>query len=396
MKVLMIRVEGLPLFKGKIEIPFYATQRVDVENFENLYTLTPHLYLNCANAFVGINASGKTTILKVILFALKLLQNEPINHIETKSILGDSPEVVFDLYFISSKKEICKLNTHIISYRDDNNSIYYKIEEETLYTKKVVSTLTKKNLLDFSDITPKLNRIEIRDSNNFLLDDVSIIVSYNKQNQDAPDVFETMFLTNENALPSMQGVIPTEIIEFLDPSIESITFEKGNSKASIVLLKFKSNLEEIRIEKQKDLLNYLSSGTIKGITIFLAILYVLSKGGYLIIDEIENHFNKEIVATILRFFMDSKLNPKGAVLLYSSHYPELLDEYKRSDSIFIMDNSNGIVAKNLSQLLKRNDIKKSDAFQSGHIGNTAPSYESYMKLKAFVKDFLRSKESESL
>ena len=395
MKVLKIVAKGLPLFKEKLEIPFYATQRVDFDNFGNLYSLAPHLHLNCANAFVGINASGKTSILKVILFALKLLRNEAINHIETKSILGDSPEVVFDLYFFSSKKEICKLTTHIVSYKNDDDSIYYKIEEESLYTKKCQSALTKKNLFEFSDIVPHLNRAEIRNVNNFLLDDVSIIVAYNKENQDTLDVFETMFLTNENALPLVQGDIPSEIIEFLDPSIESISFEKGNAKTPVVILKFK-NLEEIRIDKQKDLLNYLSSGTIKGITIFLSVLYVLSKGGYLIIDEIENHFNKEIVATVLRFFMDSKLNPNGAVLVYSSHYPELLDEYKRSDSIFIMNNTNGIIAQNLSVLLKRNDIKKSDAFQSGHLGNTAPSYESYMKLKLFVKNFLGSKESESL
>ncbi len=31
------------------------------------------------------------------------------------------------------------------------------------------------------------------------------------------------------------------------------------------------------------------------------------EGGYLIIDEIENHFNREIVATLIRFFMDEKV-----------------------------------------------------------------------------------------
>lgn len=33
---------------------------------------------------------------------------------------------------------------------------------------------------------------------------------------------------------------------------------------------------------------------------------VLKDGGYLIVDEIENHFNKEIVSTLIRFFMDGK------------------------------------------------------------------------------------------
>ena len=37
---------------------------------------------------------------------------------------------------------------------------------------------------------------------------------------------------------------------------------------------------------------------------------VLKDGGYLIVDEIENHFNKEIVSTLIRFFMDGKINEK--------------------------------------------------------------------------------------
>lgn len=32
-------------------------------------------------------------------------------------------------------------------------------------------------------------------------------------------------------------------------------------------------------------------------------------------DEIENHFNKEIVTTLVRFFMDSRLNRNGGTLI---------------------------------------------------------------------------------
>ena len=37
----------------------------------------------------------------------------------------------------------------------------------------------------------------------------------------------------------------------------------------------------------------------------------------MLIDELENHFNKEIVTTIIRFFMDSKLNRNGGTLIYT-------------------------------------------------------------------------------
>ena len=107
----------------------------------------------------------------------------------------------------------------------------------------------------------------------------------------------------------------------------------------------------------------------------------LLNGGYLIIDEIENHFNREIVATLLRFFMESNINKNGGTLIFTTHYPELLDEYDRNDGIHIIRNRDGITVDNLSTILKRNDIKKSEAYESGFFEGTTPAYEAYIKLK---------------
>lgn len=41
----------------------------------------------------------------------------------------------------------------------------------------------------------------------------------------------------------------------------------------------------------------------------------------------------------------------------------------------------GITVENLSYILKCNDIKKSDAYQSGFLEGTSPAYEAYMRLK---------------
>ena len=43
------------------------------------------------------------------------------------------------------------------------------------------------------------------------------------------------------------------------------------------------------------------------------------------------------------------------------------------------------MAENLSNILRRNDIKKSDAYQSGFLEETTPAYETYMKLKKVWK-----------
>ena len=111
---------------------------------------------------------------------------------------------------------------------------------------------------------------------------------------------------------------------------------------------------------------------------------ILQSGGYIVVDEIENHFNKEIATTLMRFFMDTKLNKNGGVLIFSTHYSELLDEYDRNDSIYITRNRNGITSENLCNILERNDIKKSDAYQSGFLEGTTPMYEAYMQLRKSI------------
>ena len=379
MKLLRITANGLPLFKDKIDLCFLATQRVNDEQKKSLYHLFSNVYLNFTNGFIGINASGKTSILKVILLCLKIVNNEPINHIECKSILGEAKSVTFNIYFYSNKaNEICLLKTTIVANKKNFSEIEYSIENEELYSKKSSEFKIKKSLFDFT----KYDQCLIKNTNEeFLPSDVSIIISRNKKFKENIHIVDMLKFTNENILPSTKN-ISLDIISFLDPTIEKLHFdEKSNN--TLIHLKFKGK-EEIILNNTNELSNYLSSGTIKGIIAFQLVSDILKDGGYFIIDEIENHFNKEIVVTLLRLFMDGKLNKNGGIIIYSTHYPELLDEYERNDSLFITRNMNGIAIDNLSNILKRNDIKKSDAYESGLMEGTTPSYEAYMKLKKHI------------
>lgn len=140
-----------------------------------------------------------------------------------------------------------------------------------------------------------------------------------------------------------------------------------------------------------ELNRYLSSGTIRGIVIFTMALSILQKGGYILVDELENHFNKEIVCTLIRFFRSNELNKNGGTLIYSTHYPELLDENDRNDNIFITKNNGGITVDNLCTVLKRNDLKKSDIYQSDYLDGTAPLYSSYIELKRKIQSVITPK-----
>ena len=375
MKILRITVNGLPLFKQELDLLFYTQQRVGEDDKEKLYKIEPNYYLHTACAFIGINASGKTSVLKVINLALNILRNEPINHVESRNILGGCENASFKICFFDNKRNICCLETVVKSKKAKAGGYVYSIVEEKLWEKPVSSVKSKKYLTDFTAISP----IAVRNTEEaYLPDDVSFIIAHNKKANEKIDVFSLLSYTNINILPFTED-IPLEVIAFLDPTIEKLYFEKVEDKASIHL-KFKDE-EEIILNNAVELEQYLSSGTIKGIITFSMVKEVLASGGYILVDELENHFNKEIVVTLMRFFMDSSLNKNGSTLIFTTHYPELLDEYDRNDAIYIVRNRNGITAENLSYILKRNDIKKSDAYQSGFLEGTTPAYEAYLRLK---------------
>ena len=377
MKILRITAQGLPLFKQDLDIAFYAQQRVSEDDKERLFKLLskPSVYLHAANAFIGINSSGKTSVMKAIRLALSIVNNEPINHVDAKTILGGTKNAVFHIYFYDANQNICCLETEITSQKTKAGDFVYSIVNEKLWEKPVATVQSRKVLTDFSGLEP----VAIRNENEmFLSDDVSFIIAHNKKTKDTLEICSLLSFTNVNVLPFSED-IPLEVIAFLDPTIEKLCFEKMENKA-FIHLKFKGE-DEIVLNNAMDLEQYLSSGTIKGIITFSLVKEVLQSGGYLLVDEIENHFNKEIVTTLVRFFMDSRLNKKGGTLIFTTHYPELLDEYDRNDGIYIVRNRNGIMADNLSNILTRNDIKKSDAYQSGFLEGTTPAYEAYMRLK---------------
>lgn len=380
MKLLRIHAKGIPLFKEDFDLCFLATQRVSEDEKNSLYSLFSNIYINPTEVIMGINASGKTSTLKIVLLALNLINNEPINHIEVKDILGKSKKVILTTYFYTNNKEVCKLETVISSKEEEIDS--YIITSEKLWKKSNAIVKAKKAIFNFDD---SMLVAERNDTEEFLSDDVSIIIAQNKKNKEHITITNLLSFTNINILPNTE-IIPTSVIKFLDPTIEKLYFE-NNSKNNVIHLKF-FNQDEFVLNNARELENYLSSGTIKGIITFTKAMNILKHGGYMVIDEIENHFNKEIVMTLIRFFTDVRLNKNGAILIFTTHYPELLDEYDRNDSIFITRNKGGITVENLSNILTRNDIKKSDAYQSGFIDGTTPAYEAYIQLKKSISTYI--------
>ena len=378
MKILRIKVQGLSLYKNIFDISFCAVQRVHKNHLNSVFNLFGNIYVNKVEAFAGINASGKTTALKVVSFTSVLLGAAPLSAEFVPQILDDGIKTIFDIDFFLDGK-IYHLTSEVIKHRNQDGKPKVRILSERLWVKSVSSKINKSNLWDYD----KDNPVRVRDnSDEYLPDDVSIMIAINKQIVKQSIFVDLVMLTNFNLFLPDGGLVPTEIISLLDPTIEYISVETLNDKVIMRLKFFKK--EEIVLLTAAELNVYLSSGTVKGVRVFSDAARVLKNGGYMIVDEIENHFNRELVASLLRLFLNKKTNPKGAVLIFSTHYSELLDELDRNDSVFITRSDEGLVVDNLNDLLNRNDIKKSDIYQSNFLGGTAPKYTALLKLQKSI------------
>jgi len=383
MKILRIKVNGLPLYKNVFDISFCAVQRVHNNHLNSVFNLFGNIYVNTVEAFAGINASGKTMALKVVSFTSILLSATPLSAEFVPQILGDGINTIFDIDFYSDGK-IYHLTSEIIKEKNQDENSKIRIISERLWVKPVTTKINKSNLWDYDKNTP----VRVRgNSDEYLPEDVSIMIALNKQIQNKIMFVDLAMLTNFNFLLPDAVSIPTEIISLLDPTIEYISIENVNDKV-ITKLKFYRQKEHI-LFNPAELNVYLSSGTVKGVRVFSDAMRVLKKGGYMIVDEIENHFNRELVASLLRLFLYKKTNPNGAVLIFSTHYPELLDELDRNDAVFITRSNEGLTVDNLNTLLNRNDMKKSEVYQSNFLGGTAPKYNALLTLQ---KSIIRSME----
>ena len=265
MKLLKIIASGIPLFKDKCEIDFLAQQRVSADNANDMSCLFSSgqqaYYQNNVVSFIGINASGKTTILKLITFVCRIINNESINNIAYSEILdsmSEESEAVFDVFFYAENETVNKLHT-VVSRK--GGKLF--IKDEYLKSKSISKVKRKADIFDFNDNSSTLIRNKDEE---FLLDDVSIIIAYNKKNKDRLALAEMLQYTNINELNFFENC-PSELIAFFDPSVEYLSIQK-DGKDTDIRLKFR-NEEEVILNKASELNRYLSSCTIKWINIFL-------------------------------------------------------------------------------------------------------------------------------
>lgn len=386
-KLLQASISGLKLYKDEqFSVDFTAEKKVFETEREEGIVSSWHKSIHTLNSlsFIGINASGKTTTLNILAEIITLfISNSGLEKDLRLARYFDSVCTMTN-YFLVQHGDEKKLYKLVSTIQKDALSQKLLFSEEFLYEKKLNATMTRKQLFEFSDI-PIMIRSEI--GNVFLKQEDSMFSAILNPLGQLPLVQDLLHQTNFNYLSAYFDAMPLSFVQYFDDSIEFFRFA-GDKSLGIekFALKFKHD-DSVHVIDVHELELYLSSGTIKGISLLNRALLALRTGGYLIIDEIENHLNKTIVVHFLQLFT-SELNTKGAVLLFSTHYSEILDIIDRSDSIYVVHRQPSIQIEKFSLLAQskdRIDKKKSDLILSGSV-HSAPSYGAYRQLR---KDLVR-------
>ncbi len=379
MKLLKIEIKNSSIFNNEFELSFINKSRiVETDVNTSVDVIRQGIGTLNINAVAGVNAAGKTSTLRLVDFILNVFgrrQSLDTNNVFEflSDIYNGSPLTFVSYWLINSS--IFKLKSIIDS--DDNGRFVFT--DESFTNKNLTSTINKRTVFKFTGKEEVIDRNNLPDEiKKFFTDKVSIFVS------DEKEIVVSARLSKIDinyciVQPDLE--ITRLVLSLLDPNIEYI--KQSDINRELLILKFKGR-EEIAVDNKR-INEILSSGTVKGIDLMVAMLHVIKNGGYLLLDEIENHLHLSIVKKILRMFEDRHINKKNATIMFSTHYAEILDVLDRNDSINIVSSyDNGIICKNLTEynFRNKNDFIRKNLFESGKL-NTTPNYESVRALEKY-------------
>ena len=392
MKLIKLALEGIDLFEEeKFEIDLFASDRV--VDPEPVNELQKGFYTQNTIAIAGINATGKTTALRILKFAAEVLVgNTPLGSssvanlakstLTLKTILWNDNKLyclVSEISFTAfGRDEWLKSNTQTRS-AIFHEELLYRLDKP-LKNRKLISSFDL--FCSVATLIERRSDLLEKDASRYLPVDRSIITAYLQEGY-----FAFLFGDVEN--PSS---VNSSIIQVFDPRIDYIRdmeARDGLSEERNLLFKFKDEKEN-RVVTSHELIDLLSAGTIRGTGIIVQCIEALRSGGYYVLDEIENHLNKQLVGVVISLFNSKESNPFGATLIFTTHYPEVLDFLPRKDNVYFLVRNNEFETRIIrySNEVKRIENKKSEVFLSNYIKGTAPKYDEIKALQETMKQLV--------
>ena len=372
MKLLYIKATGFKNLQADCVIDFIAKSKKTTEDKEyELQEIADGLFVFNTVSFIGKNASGKTSLLDLLDCAYSILGDFSLEN-KTYSYDGIHLELLF-----YHEGKIYKYVTDVDSAHTLSNKATFSNQElyEKVYYKSNLKTLfSDEGFVAVNGITS-------------LPEDTSIVFFVLKKketravyfNSDGEGVNTYRLLFNALKRYDLSASILSKVLRLFDGTILGLTMLDDHNY-ELVFVSGKRAISDT------ELVHFLSSGTTKGLLLYVTVIASLKYGFDLIIDEIENHFHKTLVENIINLYKDKSVNKRNATLYFSTHYCELLDLFNRQDNIWVCRAEQRIEALNMYQSFNiRTELSKSRQFYNDAF-KTAVNYDDLMSIK---KEFLK-------
>ena len=348
-------------------IDFVAKSKKTSEDKEyELQEIADGLYVFNTAAFVGKNASGKTSAIELLNCCYSILSEF---RLEDKYYNYDNVALKIIFYH---EDYIYKYTTVLRS--DSTLGSKANFTEQHIFRKKYYKSKIKEIYEDegFEEIIDLGELPEDTSIIFFVLKKKGTCAVYFNCNGEGADTYRLMFRAMKNY--SISKEVLAKVIKIFDDKIQSLDMvDEKHYK-----LVYQDSVKEL---SDSELLYMLSSGTTKGVLLYIFVVAALENGFDLLIDEVENHFHKTLVENMISLFKDKSVNKKSATLIFSTHYCEVLDLFNRQDNIWIAKSDKKIYLENMYESYNiRPELLKSRQFYNDAF-DTSVNYEDLMALK---------------
>lgn len=167
--------------------------------------------------------------------------------------------------------------------------------------------------------------------------------------------------------------VPEGMKAALTSFVQILSETSNNSEGRLKMsrVKAKAKHKGINANGEEELYNIEledeSDGTRKLMSIAPAIESVLTKGGVLLVDELERELHPMLVNFIVAKFQSKRSNPNGAQIIFTTHNTELMNlEFMRKDQIYFTDKRKSDGASELYSVTDFN-TKTADNIRKGYL-----------------------------
>lgn len=371
MKLLRVKTSHFKNCRDDFTIDFIAQSKKTAEDKEyELQEIADSLYVFNIAAFIGKNASGKTTAIELLDCCYSILGDF---RLEGKKYSYEN--ITLEMIFYH-ENYIYRYRT--VLHEDSalgNKAIF---SNQTLERKKYAKTSIK-NIYEDDQFKP-VSGIGILPEDTsivfFVLKKKETRAVYFDSNGEGTDTYQLLFKAMKSY--SISGEYLTNIIKIFDETIRGLECIDDHNYRLIYQ-------DKEQVLSDKELIYLLSSGTTKGLLLYILVVASLQNGFDLLIDEVENHFHKTLVENMISLYKDKTVNRKNATLIFTTHYCEVLDLFNRQDNIWISKSDGQVYLSNMYKDYNvRPELLKSRQFYNNAF-QTSVNYDELMNLKRKLK-----------